>query len=114
MCLSLTRGLRPCAACSVSRTGPLSADGLRGAEHVIDVDPVSLDAHTEQSIACRRTWPTRGLGGARLRQQAITPTARRQHAQHLPEAVAFAAHEFIVGALLDNRQRAGKRLHAPR
>jgi len=43
----------------------------------------------------------------------ITPTARRQLAQHLPEAVAFAAHEFIVGALLDNPQRFGKRLHAP-
>jgi mRNA interferase RelE/StbE len=43
----------------------------------------------------------------------ITPTARRQLAQHLPEAVAFAAHEFIVGALLDNPQRLGKRLQAP-
>ena len=43
----------------------------------------------------------------------ITPTARRQLAQHLPEAVAFAAHEFIVGALLNNPQRVGKRLQAP-
>lgn len=43
----------------------------------------------------------------------ITPTARRQLTQHAPEAVAFAAHEFIVGALLDNPQRVGKRLHAP-
>ena len=43
----------------------------------------------------------------------ITPTARRQLAQHLPEAVAFAAHEFIVGPLLDNPQRVGKRLRAP-
>lgn len=43
----------------------------------------------------------------------ITPTARRQLAQHLPEAVAFAAHEFIVGALLDNPQRVGKSLQAP-
>ncbi|MGH8774805.1 MAG: type II toxin-antitoxin system RelE family toxin [Jiangellaceae bacterium] len=43
----------------------------------------------------------------------VTPTARRQLAQILPEAVAFAAHEFIVGALLDNPQRVGKRLHAP-
>jgi mRNA interferase RelE/StbE len=43
----------------------------------------------------------------------ITPTARRQLAQHLPEAVAFAAHEFIGGALLDNPQRPGKRLQAP-
>ncbi len=43
----------------------------------------------------------------------ITPTARRQLTQHLPEAVAFAAHELIVGALLDNPQRVGKRLQAP-
>ncbi len=43
----------------------------------------------------------------------ITPTVRRQLAQHLPEAVAFAAHEFIVGAVLDNPQRVGKRLQAP-
>lgn len=43
----------------------------------------------------------------------IAPTARRQLAQHLPAAVAFAAHEFIVGALLDNPHRVGKRLHAP-
>ena len=43
----------------------------------------------------------------------ITPTARRQLGQHLPEAVAFAAYEFIVGPLLDNPQRVGKRLRAP-
>lgn len=43
----------------------------------------------------------------------IAPAARRQLAQHLPEAVAFAAHEFIVGVLLDNPQRVGKRLQAP-
>ncbi|MGL4745371.1 MAG: type II toxin-antitoxin system RelE family toxin [Dermatophilaceae bacterium] len=43
----------------------------------------------------------------------MTPTARRQLGQHLPEAVAFAAHEFILGTLLDNPQRVGKRLHPP-
>ena len=43
----------------------------------------------------------------------ITPTARRQLAQHLAEAVAFAAHELIIGPLLENPQRVGKRLHAP-
>ena len=43
----------------------------------------------------------------------ITPTARRQLAHHLPEAVAFAAHEFIVGALLERSQRVCKRLQAP-
>ncbi|MCA1671242.1 MAG: type II toxin-antitoxin system RelE/ParE family toxin [Actinobacteria bacterium] len=43
----------------------------------------------------------------------ITPTARRQLAEHLPEAVAFAAHEFVVGPLLRNPHRIGKRLHPP-
>jgi mRNA-degrading endonuclease RelE of RelBE toxin-antitoxin system len=43
----------------------------------------------------------------------IAPTARRQLSESLPEAVAFAAHEFIVGPLLDNPRRVGKQLHAP-
>jgi len=43
----------------------------------------------------------------------ISPTARRQLAEVLPEAVAFAAHEFIVGPLLDNPQRVGKPLEPP-
>ena len=43
----------------------------------------------------------------------ISPTARRQLAESLPEAVALAAHEFIVGPLLDNPQRAGERLQPP-
>lgn len=43
----------------------------------------------------------------------ISPTARRQLAEVLPEAVAFAAHEFIVGPLLENPQRVGKRLQPP-
>jgi mRNA-degrading endonuclease RelE of RelBE toxin-antitoxin system len=43
----------------------------------------------------------------------ISPTARRQLAEQLPKAVAFAAYEFIVGPLLDNPQRVGKRLRSP-
>jgi len=43
----------------------------------------------------------------------VTPTARRQLSEHLPDAVAFAAHELIVGPLLDNPHRIGKRLHPP-
>jgi mRNA interferase RelE/StbE len=43
----------------------------------------------------------------------IAPTARRQLAEVLPEAVAMAAHEFIVGPLLDNPHRVGKRLRPP-
>jgi mRNA interferase RelE/StbE len=43
----------------------------------------------------------------------IAPTARRQLAESLPEAVAMAAYEFIVGPLLENPQRVGKRLHPP-
>jgi mRNA-degrading endonuclease RelE of RelBE toxin-antitoxin system len=44
---------------------------------------------------------------------AITPTARRQLTEHLPEAVAAAAYEFIVGPLLDNPYRLGKQLRPP-
>jgi len=43
----------------------------------------------------------------------IAPTARRQLAEVLPDAVAFAAHEFIIAAPLDNPHRVGKRLHPP-
>lgn len=43
----------------------------------------------------------------------ITPSARRQLAEGLPEAPAFAAFEFIVGALLENPHRLGKRLRPP-
>lgn len=43
----------------------------------------------------------------------ISPTARRQLADNLPDSVAFAAYEFIVGPLLENPQRVGKRLRPP-
>lgn len=43
----------------------------------------------------------------------ITPTARRQLAESLPEAVALAVHEFVVGPLLDSPHRVVRRLHAP-
>ena len=44
---------------------------------------------------------------------AITPTARRQLTDNLPEAVAAAAYEFIIGPLLDNPHRVGKQLRPP-
>lgn len=43
----------------------------------------------------------------------ISPSARRQLSEKLPESVAFAAHAFIVGPLLENPQRVGKRLVPP-
>ncbi len=43
----------------------------------------------------------------------ITPTARRQLTEALPEAAAFAAYEFIIGPLSDNPHRVGKELRAP-
>ncbi len=43
----------------------------------------------------------------------VAPSARRQLAEQLPESVAFAAYEFIVGPLLDNPRRVGKLLRAP-
>ena len=46
-------------------------------------------------------------------QLAITATARRQLAEQLPEAIAFAAHEFITGPLLANPHRIGKQPMPP-
>jgi len=43
----------------------------------------------------------------------LSSTARRQLAESLPEAIAFAAHDFIVGPLLENPQRVGKPLSGP-
>lgn len=43
----------------------------------------------------------------------VTPTVARALAERLPEAVAFAAFEFINGPLLDNPHRVGKRLLPP-
>ena len=43
----------------------------------------------------------------------ISPTARRQLTDNLPEAVALAADKFIIGPLLDNPHRVGKRLGPP-
>jgi mRNA interferase RelE/StbE len=43
----------------------------------------------------------------------IWPTARRQLTEILPEAVAFAAYDFIVGPLLENPHRVGRRLRPP-
>jgi mRNA interferase RelE/StbE len=44
---------------------------------------------------------------------AITPTARRQLTEKLPESVATAAYEFIIGPLLANPHRIGKQLRPP-
>jgi mRNA-degrading endonuclease RelE of RelBE toxin-antitoxin system len=43
----------------------------------------------------------------------IAPTAKKQLAEQLPESAAFAAYEFIIGPLLDNPHRGGKRLRSP-
>ena len=43
----------------------------------------------------------------------IAPTTRRQLTEQLPESVAFAAYEFIIGPLLENPHRVGKRLRPP-
>ncbi len=44
---------------------------------------------------------------------AISATARRQLAEQLPEAIAFAAYEFMTGPLVANPQRVGKQLMPP-
>jgi mRNA-degrading endonuclease RelE of RelBE toxin-antitoxin system len=46
-------------------------------------------------------------------QLVISPTARRQLSQVLPEAVASAAYESVTGPLLEDQHRVGKRLDPP-
>lgn len=53
------------------------------------------------------------MSGTRRYELSIAPTARRQLSELLPEPVAFAAYEFITGALLDNPYRVGKQLREP-
>ncbi len=43
----------------------------------------------------------------------LTPPARRALAEELPEKVAAAAWNFIMGALRENPQRVGKQLREP-
>jgi mRNA interferase RelE/StbE len=43
----------------------------------------------------------------------VAPSARRQLAEGLGEAAAFAAYEFITGPLIDEPHRVGKRLRPP-
>ena len=43
----------------------------------------------------------------------IAPTARRKLAEQLPESIAFAAYEFIIGSLLEKPHRVGKQLRPP-
>jgi mRNA interferase RelE/StbE len=43
----------------------------------------------------------------------VTPTARRQLSERLPESVAAAAYEFVIGPLLEAPSRVGKRLRPP-
>jgi len=43
----------------------------------------------------------------------IAPTARKQLAEDLPESIALAAHQVIVGPLLERPYRVGKQLRPP-
>lgn len=43
----------------------------------------------------------------------FSASARRALSETLPEKVAAAAFEFIMGALADNPRRVGKQLHEP-
>jgi mRNA interferase RelE/StbE len=46
-------------------------------------------------------------------QLRTTPSVRRSLTERLPEAVAAAAFEFMIGPLLDEPHRVGKRLTPP-
>ena len=65
----------------------------------------------------KRIWPARWRVDVPVEPPryvlVIAPTARRQLTDRLPQAVAVAAYEFIVGPLLDKPHRVGRRLQAP-
>lgn len=44
---------------------------------------------------------------------ALTSRAQRALAEELPEPIAFAAHAFVTGPLLDRPRRIGKELRPP-
>jgi hypothetical protein len=62
------------------------------------VDSVVVNGHTRDHVVISEP-PTNRL--------LITPTVRHELAENLPEAVAFAEHEFIVGVRLRNPYRVG-------
>src|SRR3954451_497306 len=122
-------GLRDGARQAVGRPGGHGGPRVPGGD---DRDPGrcrhdAATARLGRRAGPRRSRDARGARGGhapppRLRfvteqpapyHLAITPTARRQLTENLPEAVAAAAYEFITGPLLDNPHRVGKRLRLP-
>ena len=59
--------------------------------------------------------PTGPGGGEEVERYllVVAPSARRQVSEQLPEVVAAAAFEFIVGPLVREPHRVGKRLRPP-
>ena len=55
-----------------------------------------------------------GPEAAKPYELSITSPARRSLSERLPEAVAAAAYEFMVGPLLAEPYRVGKQLFSPR
>lgn len=77
-------------------------------ESLVETIAVLSDRETVRALADADAELAEGKGEdeARLR-------ARRQLSETLPESIAFATFEFIVGPLLDHPLRVGKRLRAP-
>ncbi len=72
------------------------------------------ESRDEQDAAMARpTQPAAVTDDQEACLLSITPTAWRQLTDHLPEAVAATAYEFIVGSLLDNSHRVGKGVRPP-
>ena len=80
-----------------------------------DVELARGEGESEADLAqVRDRRPAQRETGQQDRYTLVfAPAARRQLTQKLPEAVAFAAHAFIVGTRLDTPHRVGKRLHPP-
>ena len=92
----------------------VSIDDLESLEETIAIlsDTEAMRALQVADAELARGEASQCVSDTRYRL-TIAPQARRQLSESLPEAVAFAAYEFIIGPLLVNPLRVGKRLRPP-
>lgn len=104
----------------------LAAEDLEGIEASLELlpDPAAQQriAQSRQEIAqggasalIKSNRPLRSASGSAdvSYQVVVSPTASRQLQERLPEAVAWACHEFIRGPLAEDPQRVGAPLRSP-
>ena len=72
-----------------------------------DAELARGDGRTRTALPGHASTPSQDVTDRRY-ELIIAPTAKKELAEQLPESVAFAVYEFIIGPLLDNPHRVGK------